>query len=117
MARVELWAPSDAGNLSPWKKGPILQTLVFGVILLDYALQSPCATKEVVKTKVMEQTRYDQNAIQALKDNKMGLKRASKTFCVPCSTLQRFSHLDLPIEEVVNRKFGRKTVMSLEMEL
>lgn len=56
------------------------------------------------------------NAIKAIKENKMGLKKAVKTFSVPRSTLQRLSRQDKPIEDIINLKLGRPTVLPKHLE-
>lgn len=55
-------------------------------------------------------------AIKAVKNKTMGLKKAAKTFSVPRPTLQRLVRLDVPLEEAVNLKMGRKPIMSKQLE-
>lgn len=54
--------------------------------------------------------------MNAVSEKKMGFLKASKQFSLPRSTLQRLVHLGLPAEEAVSKKFGRKPLMSSEME-
>lgn len=58
-------------------------------------------------------------AIKAVQDNVIGLKKASKIFCVPRATLQRLSRLKKLPEEAACTKLGRKPIIpeALEEEL
>lgn len=56
------------------------------------------------------------NAIKAIKEKKMGLKKAVKVYSVPRTTLQRLSRIDKPVEEIVNIKLGRPPVLPQVLE-
>lgn len=55
-------------------------------------------------------------AIEAVRDGKMGILLASKTFGVPQTTLQRNARSDKTIKEVLESKLGRPTTLSADME-
>lgn len=55
-------------------------------------------------------------AVKAVKEKTMGLKKAVKMYSVPRSTLQRLCRIEKPIEEVINIKLGRPTIMPRELE-
>uniref|UniRef100_A0A1B6FPY1 HTH psq-type domain-containing protein n=1 Tax=Cuerna arida TaxID=1464854 RepID=A0A1B6FPY1_9HEMI len=55
-------------------------------------------------------------AIQAIQENTMSYRKASKIFSVPRSTLYELSTLDMPPEDAVCNKMGRKLVMPDEFE-
>lgn len=54
-------------------------------------------------------------AVKAVKEKTMGLKKAVKMYSVPRSTLQRLCRIEKPIEEVINIKLGRPTIMPREL--
>lgn len=55
-------------------------------------------------------------AVKAVRENKMGLKKAVKLYSVPKTTLQRFVHSDQPPDEVVNTTIGRRPVLPTHLE-
>lgn len=55
-------------------------------------------------------------AVKAVKEKTMGLKKTVKMYSVPRSTLQRLCRIEKPIEEVINIKLGRPTIMPRELE-
>ncbi|KAF7282242.1 hypothetical protein GWI33_003040 [Rhynchophorus ferrugineus] len=55
-------------------------------------------------------------SVKAVKERKMGLKKAVKFYCVPKTTLKRFMHSGLPPEEVVNTSIGRRPVLPSYLE-
>lgn len=57
------------------------------------------------------------NAIIAVREKTMGLKKAVKVFSVPKTTLQRFVHqTEYSAEEIVEKKLGRKPVLPTNLE-
>ncbi|XP_044739994.1 MFS-type transporter clz9-like [Chrysoperla carnea] len=55
-------------------------------------------------------------AVKAVREKKMGLKKAVKLYNVPKTTLQRFVHSDQPPDEVVNTTIGRRPVLPSHLE-
>lgn len=57
-----------------------------------------------------------QQAIICVRTKKFGYTKAAKIFKVPRTTLRRLVASDLPPEECVNTRLGRKPIMSPELE-
>lgn len=55
-------------------------------------------------------------AIRAIRNNEMGLKKASKTFNVPRPTLQRLSRKDTSPSKAAASKLGRKPIIDGKLE-
>lgn len=55
-------------------------------------------------------------AVKAVREKKMGLKKAVKLYSVPKTTLQRFVNCNQPANEVVNTSIGRRPVLPLHLE-
>ncbi|KAJ8935949.1 hypothetical protein NQ314_012571 [Rhamnusium bicolor] len=75
--------------------------------------------KSKVPDKKQKQWNSDdmQRAIVAVRQQEMGTLKASKTFNVPRSTLQRSAkNVELDPEEAATIKLGRKTILGDEVE-
>lgn len=72
-------------------------------------------------TKEKTRQAWDKNAIadsiKAVREKKMGFLKASKTYCVPKTTLIRLLKIKhKSLSDVTNHKLGRKSTLPSELE-